>query len=231
MTLLFGVLVASLVGSVHCAAMCGAFVCLYARGSIAERATGHVAYNAGRLVSYVALGLVAGALGARVDRLGALVDMQRAAAIVAGVLMVGWAAALIASTRGARRPAFGAPDWIKRRFGEALVALRDQPPSVRAGLTGLFTTVLPCGWLYTFVVTAGGTGSAIAGAAVMLAFWLGTLPMMLGVGLGVGRIARPVARHLPVASAVAVLLLGALSIAGKLTPPTAASMHAAHARR
>ena len=84
MTLLFGVLVASLVGSVHCAAMCGAFVCLYARGSIAARASGHVAYNAGRLVSYVALGLVAGALGARVDRLGALVDVQRAAAIVAG---------------------------------------------------------------------------------------------------------------------------------------------------
>lgn len=231
MTLLAGILIASIVGSVHCAAMCGAFVCLYARGSVGARVSGHVAYNAGRLASYVALGLAAGALGARVDRLGALANVQRAAAIVAGTLMVLWAVALIASTRGVRLPAFGAPEWIKRQFGSALVALRDQPAALRAGLTGLFTTLLPCGWLYTFVVTAGGTGSAIGGAAVMLAFWTGTLPMMLGVGLGVGRIARPIARHLPVASAVAVLLLGALSIAGKLTPPMAAPMHAAHGHR
>ena len=62
MTLLLAVLGASLLGSVHCAAMCGGFVCLYS-GTGASRHKGaapHAAYNAGRLVSYLLLGALAG---------------------------------------------------------------------------------------------------------------------------------------------------------------------------
>jgi uncharacterized protein len=221
-TLLLGVLVASLIGSVHCAAMCGSFVCLYAGVGPRRQGGGgsaaHAAYHAGRLVSYVALGLAAGALGARANAVGALAGIERGAAIVAGTLMVAWAASVIARSLGVRIVGVGTPDWAKRRFGAALIALRDQPAAIRAGATGLLTTLLPCGWLYTFVATAGGTGNAIAGAVVMLVFWAGTVPMLLGVGLGVQRIGRPIARHLPVASAVLVLVLGALSIAGRLRP-------------
>ena len=112
----------------------------------------------------------------------------------------------------------GSPEWAARRFGGVLLALRDQSPAVRAAATGLLTTLLPCGWLYTFVVTAGGTGNAISGAAVMFAFWAGTLPMMFSVGFGIQHIARPFARHLPVVGALLVLALGALSIAGRLQP-------------
>jgi len=234
-TLLLGVLAASLVGSVHCAAMCGGFVCLYAgfdgAGATGARGTvAHAAYHAGRLVSYLTLGLVAGALGARVDHWGRLASVERGAAIAAGALMVAWACALIATTLGARLPNRGAPAWAKRWLGQALLALGDQPASVRAGTMGLLTTLLPCGWLYTFVVTAGGTGTPVGGAAVMAVFWAGTVPMLLGVGVGVRALARPVARHLPVAGAVVVLVLGALSIAGKLRPLAtgAAPAHATH---
>jgi sulfite exporter TauE/SafE len=165
-----------------------------------------------------------------------MASIERGATIAAGTLMVIWASALIATTLGARLPSVGAPLWARQRFGNALIALRDQPPAVRAGAMGLLTTLLPCGWLYTFVVTAGGTGSAVGGAALMLAFWGGTVPMLLGVGLGVHRIARPIARHLPVVSAVFVFVLGALSIAGKLRPlttPSAATrqIHTTHVRR
>ena len=56
--LVLAVLAASLLGSPHCAAMCGGFVCFYAGAGRAHRAgRRHVAYNAGRLVSYVLLGL------------------------------------------------------------------------------------------------------------------------------------------------------------------------------
>lgn len=70
-------------------------------------------------------------------------------------------------------------------MGGALRRLMDRPPVVRAAATGLFTTLLPCGWLYAFVVTAAGTGSGtpLHGAALMAVFWLGTLPMMLTVGV------------------------------------------------
>ena len=222
MTLLLGVLVASLVGSVHCAAMCGAFVCLYSgmstpRGIAGVRA--HSAYNLGRLVSYLTLGLLAGALGARIDALGALAGMGRAAAILAGTLMTAWAISVIASSFGVRLVAPSIPQWARRRLGAIILASRERPLVVRAAVTGLVTTLLPCGWLYTFVVTAGGTGSPLAGAAVMTAFWLGTVPMLLGVGLGAQRMIGPIARRLPAASAAIVLVLGLLSIAGKVRAP------------
>ncbi len=230
MTLLFGVLVASLVGSIHCAAMCGGFVCIYS-GASAPRGLAnlpaHLAYNGGRLLSYVALGVLAGAIGARVDDLGRLAGFSRGAAVLAGALMVLWALGIIAASLGVRVPGTLAPAWAKRRLGGALVAMRDRPPVARAAVTGLLTTLLPCGWLYTFVVTAGGTGSPLAGAGVMAAFWLGTVPILLALGLGAQRLLGPMARRLPLASAALVLVLGLLSIAGRVHPP---AMHmGAHA--
>jgi sulfite exporter TauE/SafE len=232
MTLLLGILAASIIGSVHCAAMCGAFVCLYAGSgprANGTRAHMHVAYNLGRLVSYVALGGVAGAIGASVDHLALLAGLSRGAAIVAGALMIAWAMSVLASSAGVPIASRGGPDWIRRRFGAAILSLRNQTAPVRAAATGLLTTLLPCGWLYTFVITAAGTGSARTGAAVMLVFWVGTVPMMLGVGFGFQKLNRSILRRLPLASAAIVLVLGVLSITGRLQPLRDASGHTPHA--
>jgi sulfite exporter TauE/SafE len=197
-------------------------VCVYA-GSATPRGLrnlpAHLAYNGGRLVSYVGLGAVAGAIGARVDDLGRFAGLGRGAAVLAGTLMVAWALGIIAAAFGVRVPGTLAPEWAKRRLGAALSAMRTRPPVARAAVTGLLTTLLPCGWLYTFVVTAGGTGSALDGAGVMIAFWLGTVPILLGLGLGAQRLLGPVARRLPLASAAMVLVLGVLSIVGRVHPP------------
>ncbi len=225
MTLVVGVLLASLVGSVHCAAMCGAFVCTYAAPSARPHGptlAPHLAYNAGRLVSYLLLGLLFGALGGRIEAVGAWAGIARTAPVVAGVLMVAWGAASIAASAGVRLPLTLAPEWARRRLGAVLVAVRDQPDTIRAGITGLVTTLLPCGWLYTFAVTAAGTGSAATGALVMLAFWAGTVPMMLGVGLGARRAFGPFVRRLPAVAALVVLVLGVLTISGRVRMP----MHA-----
>ncbi|MFI5246076.1 MAG: sulfite exporter TauE/SafE family protein, partial [Gemmatimonadales bacterium] len=208
MTLVAGVLLASLVGSIHCAAMCGGFVCSYAGTRSAHGFAdlpAHLAYNGGRLVSYLLLGLGAGAIGARIDDLGRLAGVGRGAAVLAGTLMVAWALATLGAALGVRIPGTFAPAWLQRRLGSALLAMRDRPPIARAALTGLLTTLLPCGWLYTFVVTAGGTGSALAGAGTMLAFWIGTVPALLAVGFGAQRLLGPLARRLPLAAATVVL--------------------------
>lgn len=229
MSAVIAVLAASLLGSPHCAAMCGGFVCVYAGtpGGAAGRWRGaaHVAYNLGRLASYVLLGGMAGAIGAGVDRAGAMAGVTRAAAVGAGVLMVLWGGAVLAASSGARVPRAPVPAAVARRLGAALGALRAQPPVVRAGAMGLLTTLLPCGWLYTFVVTAGGTGSPIPGALVMVVFWLGTLPVMVGVGLGAQRLLAPVRRRLPAVSAAVIIALGALSIAGRLHQPVLPAAH------
>ena len=227
MTLVAAILLASLLGSVHCAAMCGAFACLYRPATPNGAWRAHAAYNAGRLVSYTTLGALAGALGSRVNELAHVPGVAMPAAALAGILMILWAAGAIAATLGIRVPVTLAPQWARRVLGQTLLAALEFSAPARAGLLGMLTTLLPCGWLYTFVVVAGGTGSVLAGVVVMTAFWAGTVPMMASVAIGAARLLGPMQRRLPVVSAAVVLALGFLALAGKLHAPVA--MNHAHA--
>lgn len=233
MTLLLSVLAASLLGSVHCAAMCGGFVCLYAGTGGATRDGGSrsalpdVAYNTGRLVSYVVLGALAGALGRGLDRVGAVAGLGRLAAIVAGVLMVVWGGSTLLAALGVAIPVRVAPRRLQAILTSALVRFRHQGATIRGAVTGLLTTLIPCGWLYMFVATAGGTGRVVDGMLVMAVFWLGTLPMMVTIGLGVQRAFGGFARRLPLVAAGVAVLMGALSMTGRLTASPLA--HGGHA--
>lgn len=229
-----GVLVASLVGSVHCAGMCGGFVCFYAgsaKGNEPAALRGHAMYNVGRLTSYLVLGALAGLLGAGVSKAGALVGVSHAAAVVAGALMVGWAISTIAAQRGVSLSAMHAPVRWQRALGRVLHSVREQPMAVRAALTGLFTTMLPCGWLYVFVATAGGTGTVRSAMLTMAVFWLGTVPALVAVGVGAQTLLAPFRRRLPAFSAAVVLVMGLLSMSGRLFPRNAPNQdaHASHA--
>jgi len=92
-------------------------------------------------------------------------------------------------------------------------------PATRAALLGAATALLPCGWLYAFVVAAAGSGSAARGALVLLAFFLGTVPLLLLVAVGARRLAEPLRRLTPAAGAVALLLLGAVALGGRFSVP------------
>lgn len=213
------VLGASLLGSLHCAGMCGGLVAVYAgglRGGAGRGLAGHLAYNLGRLVAYAGLGAAAGVLGAAVDVAGRLAGLGHAARMGAGVLIVVWGGLSLAVALGARVPRLDAPDVLRGLAGRVLRRFAFAPPAARALALGLVTGGLPCGWLYAFVVTAAGTGSAPGGASVMAMFWLGTLPVMASLGAGLQALAGPLRRHLPVASAVAMMLVGAMAVAGRL---------------
>ncbi|MEO7966126.1 MAG: sulfite exporter TauE/SafE family protein [Gemmatimonadaceae bacterium] len=217
MSLAIGVLIASLLGSVHCAAMCGGFVCVYA-GTASSGFRVHLAYNAGRLLSYLALGALAGALGASFNRVGAIAGISRTAAMISGALMIAWGVATLLAARGHRVPRIGAAVLTGRRnpLGAILARARGQSASVRAGLTGLLTTLLPCGWLYAFVAAAAGTGRVDHAVVMMTFFWLGTLPMMLTAGYGMQRLSGPLRTRLPMVTAMAVVIMGVLSMSGKM---------------
>jgi len=64
-------------------------------------------------------------------------------------------------------------------------------PHLRAFVGGLFWGWLPCGLVYSALLAAVVAGSAMQGAAVMLAFGAGTVPAMLGVGLLGSRLPQP----------------------------------------
>ena len=214
------VFVASLVGSLHCVGMCGGLVAFYSgtddsRGAL--RLLIHGIYSGGRLLAYSVLGLAAGFLGAVLDLAGSLAGFQRAAAIAAGIFMITWGVLALAQLGGVRvfrhvgSP--GAARWLSR--GLSLTAGR--PPAVKAAAVGLLTGLLPCGWLWAFVVTAAGTGSPVKGVVVMAVFWAGTVPALLALGLGMQLLGTPLRRRIPAVTAVLLVLLGVLAVAVRPT--------------
>jgi sulfite exporter TauE/SafE len=211
MALVGTVFVASLVGSTHCAGMCGGFVAFCAG---TDRASASLAtYHLTRLAVYALLGVGAGALGTAVDLAGRAAGLQSIAAIAAALVMIGWGAARLLHLHGRPLPV---PRWLAQASTRVLRHLHGKPPLVRAALVGLATGLLPCGWLYTFAVMAAGTGRPTTGALVMTVFWAGTLPMLTAVGLGIRAATGPLARRLPMITALAVVVAGFASLAMRL---------------
>jgi len=230
--ILLTVFVASLLGSLHCAGMCGGLVAFYAGTDASpgpRRLLSHAAYNGGRLAGYLVLGLAAGAVGAALNVAGALAGIQRVALTAAGVIMITWGLIALLQIRGYRIFRHNPDSRLQRAVRRAFAVASRKPPVVRAGTVGLLSALLPCGWLWAFVVTAAGTGSAAAGALVMGVFWAGTVPILLAIGLGAQMIANPIRRFAPSLTAILLVVLGLLAIVGR--PPTAAAAMARHQAR
>jgi sulfite exporter TauE/SafE len=92
--------------------------------------------------------------------------------------------------------------------------MRGEPVARSLG-TGICTALLPCGWLYAFVAMAAGAGRASSGVLLMLVFWTGTVPILAGIGTGVRALLARTGHALQVATAVLVMALGFVSIAGR----------------
>ena len=221
--ILVAVLSASVLGSLHCVGMCGGFVAFYSAGGggkgLDAKGLAHLAYHGGRLLGYAALGAVAGSVGAAVDLAGGAVGVGRVAAVVAGSVMVLWGLALLLSTAGVPLPKWRFVRVVEQRVAPMLASLASRPPVIRAGLLGLASGLLPCGWLYAFAVTAAGTGSAVWGAAVMATFWMGSVPVLLGLGIGVQGIAGRLRRHIPTLSALLLVGIGLVGVLGRSNIP------------
>jgi hypothetical protein len=222
------VLGASLLGSLHCAGMCGGFVAFYAGTGDGRAGLSHAAYNLGRLVAYAVLGATAGALGLALDLAAAPIGIQRAAAVLAGLLIALWGARTLLEVAGVRMASLRPPAVWSSAVARGVAVVARQPAMARALVVGLLTGLLPCGWLYAFVVTAAGTGDPLRGAGLMVVFWAGTLPVMAGLGVAVQAMAGRIRRWVPAACAVAMIVVGLLAVAGRariFEPAPAAHSH------
>ena len=128
--LLASVLGASVVGSLHCAAMCGPLQALYldpGHGRLA-RWHGALAHAGGRLGAYVTLGAIAGGVGAMVDLAGDLAAVQRVAMIVAGLAVISWGALALAAALGLAAPRLRPRAWRRAVCGSAAAVRRCERP-------------------------------------------------------------------------------------------------------
>ena len=139
-------------------------------------------YTLGRVLTYVLLGALAGALGGVFELAGALLGVQRAASIVAGGALVLWALVALSDL-------VPGLDTGGRLFGRVAGALKGRVPG-HPFATGLFLGLLPCGLLYSAVLAAVARGGALDGALALALFGLGTAPALLGLSLADELLAR-----------------------------------------
>jgi sulfite exporter TauE/SafE len=186
-TLLSAFLV-GLLGSTHCLGMCGGIVSALTLGLTQDirrspwsLAPYLLAYNAGRIASYVLAGAALGALGAGVFGLAPKVEARWLVKLVTGAFMIALGLYLAGWWPGLQHlEKWGGAIWkriepLGRRF------LPVNRPLKALGF-GLVWGWLPCGMVYAALAWALAAGSAAQGASLMLAFGLGTLPMLLAIG-------------------------------------------------
>jgi len=217
--LIWAIFLASVLGSFHCAGMCGAFLAIAIgepKSSWRRQAALQGAYHVGRLISYTALGAAAGAAGSLLNIAGALAGIRPVAVSLAGATMILFGIVTILHSAGVAIGRFHLPGAWMRLMQRGHRAAMDRPPIARSLSIGLLTTLLPCGWLYAFAITAAGTGSPFRGAVAMMAFWAGTLPMLVTMGAGLRRLLGPLGQRLPVLTAILVVAAGLYTLSGRM---------------
>lgn len=211
------VFLASVLGSLHCVGMCGGFVVmLFGSAAPEDRRSVMVGYHGGRLLSYSVLGALAGGAGSLVDLGSSLAGAQSLAMPLAAASVVVFATVTLLRRGGWRIRLVRPPAWWSAAVRKLQSTAMKLPSGRRAFALGLLTTLLPCGWLYAFAFTAAGTGHPVAGAALMAVFWAGTVPLLAAAGLGVQKLAGPLAARVPGVACVVLIAVGLASLAGRL---------------
>jgi uncharacterized protein len=185
-----------LLGGIHCLSMCGGLVGSLTlgldarvRGDTLRMLPYQLGYNLGRIAGYAVAGALGGGFGALLLQLGSLQSAQRALYGLAALVMIllgfylgGWWRILGVTER------VGLHLWRRvEPLGRRLLPVRRLRESL---LLGFLWAWIPCGLVYSVLISAVATGSPLEGALLMLAFGAGTLPNLVGIGLLAGAAAR-----------------------------------------
>lgn len=152
-SLMIGFFLAGFIGSWHCAIMCGPMSCfLTSKKQL-------LSYQVGRLISYV----LAGAFSGWVSQflLNSYSWLKYISVITITIL-------LVINFFGSEKKFH-----LSSTFGKYFIRYRENTL-----LLGFLTVLLPCGWLYTFILSAMAARSALGGALVMFSFYLSTVPAL-----------------------------------------------------
>lgn len=196
--MLWAAFITGLIGSLHCAGMCGPLLCAVPmdKRSPSREWTSLFVYNTGRIVSYALLGLLMG--------LGGAVLLKAAGAwfaYVAGALLLGLGVYKL--FRGRTRE-WSMPAFMRRWMG---MLFRTRSPWVLP-LLGMLNGLIPCGVVYAALAGASVTADPWQGALYMLVFGLATWPALFSGYYLVGRLAGRLRKYYRPAGAVFLCILG-----------------------
>jgi len=208
-----------LFSSVHCIGMCGGIMGALSYGLPAELRKDTpryllylVSYNLGRIVSYAIAGGLLGALGGQLLELLGEGQGHRWLQWLAALFMVfiglhvaGWLPRLASIER------LGVPLWRRLEpVGRSLMPVKSMP---KALIYGALWGWLPCGLVYTMLISTASKTGPVSGALYMAAFGLGTLPSVMATGLLAGRLYQLSRKpYLKEAVGVTIILFGLLTL-------------------
>jgi len=227
-----------LASSLHCVQMCGPIVLSFslgtaqpagsnAAGAARYYALGHLAYNAGRIITYTALGALAGLAGGTMGMLGRLAGVGSVAAIVAGGLMVVAGLLMLGIIPSA---ALARIRLFRFTSGFPVGRLLTSPGVGKKFLLGLALGFLPCGLVYAALLRSVAAATPLGGATSMLAFGMGTAGALVVVGLFSSAMRWRLNRWGNRLAAASVILMGIILLwRGVMPGMLMTGMHGGHA--
>ena len=223
-------------GSPHCVGMCGGIVGVLhsgvddAIGGKKPQVLYSLAFNSGRLLSYSLAGMIAATLGSSLISLIGMESSHTAMQMISGAFMLALGLSIAGWWSGLSRiESFGFKFWrLLQPITSKFIPVRNK---TQALLLGTLWGWLPCGLVYTALLLVLASGDAVQGGLTMLAFGLGTLPMLALLGLSAGKInqwrANPWVRSV---MGTVIILFGIVTFVGLLGPGAQHDMnHGEHA--
>ena len=206
--------IVGLLTSVHCIAMCGG-INLSQCIPVADDDNGKtpknkiilpsLLYNTGRVISYSVIGFLLGGMGMLLTGGGGMgipLLLQGILKIIAGLFMVIMGINMLGWIPLLRK--------FQIRFPQRLVDKinKKRRRENRPFFIGLLNGLMPCGPMQSMQIIALGSGNPVAGAAAMLMFSLGTVPLMLGFGSMVSALGKKYTKIVMRVGSVLVVVLG-----------------------
>lgn len=195
---------AGISGSLHCTVMCGGLATYTSKNNSEV-----FKYQIGRLVSYLFLGLI-GAL------FGKLIHLEKnnpkfilIPGLVIGLLFLYWG---IETFRG-KRAEIPMPKFFSKIYYRVFGKVVNQKSnSLKSFFTGLISIFLPCGVLYSVVLSVATFDSKGWAILSMFFFWLGTLPSMMLAPNLMRQLLNPMKNKVPKIYASILILIGTATI-------------------
>jgi sulfite exporter TauE/SafE len=198
----------------HCIGMCGGIVIAYSSSKVdrewgrSKQALSHLLYSAGRLMTYVLLGVLFGYLGSVVTfsdtANGFLLLVAGTAMVLAGLSLLGKVKFLTVIEH-----TIATSSWYRRSF-KSLISRRSLPSFF---ILGMLNGLLPCGFVYFFAIAAAGSASPLWGGVIMGVFGVSTIPALFSLGFFVGLFQQGNFRNLMIRLAsIAVILYGGYTL-------------------
>jgi sulfite exporter TauE/SafE len=173
-----------LLGSVHCLGMCGSIVGMLTAQLPKDGARWpyHLAYNAGRLSSYMLAGALVGLVGQAGFLLRDVVPIQQLLFALSSLMLIALGL-YVAGIWGVVSRIERAGNVLWKRINPLTRHIFPIVTPQKAYMLGVLWGWIPCGLVYSVLVTALASGNAQSGALIMLAFGFGTLANLLAMGL------------------------------------------------